>query len=45
MVEDKKVLLENVDTLKNVADSLTRYMSTDKLSWCREYMGINSLNL
>jgi hypothetical protein len=26
MVEDKKVLLMKVDTLKNVADSLTKYM-------------------
>jgi hypothetical protein len=28
MVEEKKVLLEKVDTLKNVADSLTKSMST-----------------
>ena len=45
MVEDKKVLLEKVDTLKNVADSLTKSVSTEKFSWCIEYMGINSLNL
>jgi phosphoribosyl-AMP cyclohydrolase len=28
MVEEKKVLLEKVDTLKNVADSLTKSVST-----------------
>ena len=35
MVEDKKVLLEKVNTLKNVADSLMKYVSTKNLSWCR----------
>ena len=35
MVEDKKVLLEKVDTLKIVADSLTKSVSTEKFSWCR----------
>jgi hypothetical protein len=35
MVEEKKALLMKVDTLKNVADSLTKFMSTEKLSWCR----------
>jgi hypothetical protein len=35
MVEEKKVFLMKVDTLKNVADSLTKSMSTEKLSWCR----------
>ena len=34
MVEDKKVLLEKVDTVKNVADSLTKFVSTDNFSWC-----------
>jgi hypothetical protein len=43
MVEEKKVLLEKVDTLKNVADSLTKSMSTEKFSWCRVTMGIVSL--
>ena len=28
MVEDKKVLLEKVDTVKNVADSLKKSVST-----------------
>jgi hypothetical protein len=33
-----------VDTLKNVADSLTIYVSTEKLSWCKGSMGIASLD-
>ena len=45
MVEEKKVLLEKVGTLKNVADSLTKSVSIEKFSWCRESMGIDSLNL
>jgi hypothetical protein len=44
MVEEKKVFLMKVDTLKNVSDSLTKSMSTDKLSWCRGSMGIFSLD-
>jgi len=32
MVEEKKMLLENVDTLKNVADSLTNSLSIGKFS-------------
>ena len=43
-VEENKVLLMKVDTLKNVADSLTKSVSTEKLSWCRGYMGIISLD-
>jgi hypothetical protein len=43
MVEEKKVLLMKVDTLKNVAYSLTKYVSTDNLSWCRGSMVIVSL--
>jgi phosphoribosyl-AMP cyclohydrolase len=35
MVEHKKV-----DTLENVADSLTKSASTEKFSWCRGSMGI-----
>ena len=38
MIESKKVLLGKVDTLENVADSLTKFMSTKKFSWCREPM-------
>jgi hypothetical protein len=44
MVEEKKVLLMKVDTLKNVADSLTKYLSNEKFSWCRGSMGIVSLD-
>jgi hypothetical protein len=44
MVEEKKVLLEKVDTLKNVADSLTKYVSMEKFSWCRVTMGIAALD-
>lgn len=44
MVESKKVLLEKVDTLDNVADSLTKSVRTEKFSWCREAMGIFSLD-
>jgi hypothetical protein len=44
MVEEKKVLLEKVDTLKNVADSLTKFVSTEKFSWCRVTMGIVALD-
>ena len=44
MVEEKKVLLEKVDTLKNVAYSLTKSMSIEKFSWCRVTMGISALD-
>ena len=44
MVEEKKVLLEKVDTLKNAADSLTKFVSTENFSWCRVTMGIASLD-
>jgi len=44
MVEDKKVLLVKVDTSKNVADALTKYVSTEKFSWCRETMGVAGLD-
>jgi hypothetical protein len=44
-VERNKVLLEKVDTLENMADSLTKSMSVVKFSWYREAMGIVSLGL
>jgi hypothetical protein len=44
-VEINKVLLEKVDTLENIANSLTKSMSVVKLSWCGEEMGIVSLDL
>eukprot|EP00253_Pinus_taeda_P006171 PITA_06171 len=40
MIEDQKVLLVKVDTLKNTADALTKSVSSEKFSWCRETMGI-----
>jgi hypothetical protein len=43
MVEEK-VLLEKIDTLKNVADSLTKSVSKEKFSWCRVTMGITALD-
>jgi hypothetical protein len=45
MVESNKVLLEKVDTLENIADSLTKSVSVVKFSWCREAMGIVALGL
>jgi hypothetical protein len=45
MVESKKVLLEKVDTLENISNSLTKYVSFVKFSWCREAMGITTLGL
>ena len=44
MVEEKKVLLVKVDTLNNIADGLTKYVSTKKFSWCRETIGIVGLD-
>jgi hypothetical protein len=44
MVEEEKVLSMKVETLKNVADSLTKSVSTKKFSWCRESMGIIALD-
>jgi hypothetical protein len=44
MVEEKKVLLEKVDTLKNVAYLLTKSVSTKIFSWCKVTMGIASLD-
>jgi hypothetical protein len=44
MIEEKKVSLMKVDTLKNVADSLTKSVSTEKFSWCRGSMGIAALD-
>eukprot|EP00253_Pinus_taeda_P023234 PITA_23234 len=43
MIEDKKVLLVKVDTLKNTADALTKFVSSEKFSWCREAMGVSGL--
>ena len=43
MIEDKKVLLVKVDTLKNTTDALTKFVSSKKFSWCRETMGVSGL--
>ena len=43
MIEEKKVLLVKVDTLKNTADALKKYVSSEKFSWCRETMGVLGL--
>eukprot|EP00253_Pinus_taeda_P027859 PITA_27859 len=43
MIEDKKMLLVKVDTLKNTAYALTKSVSSEKFSWCRETMGISGL--
>jgi len=43
MIEDKKVLLVKVDTLKNTADALKKFVSFEKFSWCRQTMAISGL--
>ena len=43
MIEDEKVLLVKVDTLKNTVDALTKSVSSEKFSQCRETMGISGL--
>jgi hypothetical protein len=45
MVESNKVLLEKVDTLENIAESLTKSVSVVNFSWCREGMGVVALGL
>ena len=42
MVEDGNVKLEKVETLVNVADALTKPMSTEKFRWCSESMGLSA---
>lgn len=44
MVESKKVLLEKVDNLVNVANSLIKFSSIEKFSWCRAMMRIYALD-
>jgi len=43
MIEEKKVLLVKVDTLKNTIDALKKSVSSKKLSRCRETMGVSRL--
>ena len=44
MVEDKKVLIEKVDTLNNVVDSLIKSMSTENFFCCIKVVGIATLD-
>eukprot|EP00253_Pinus_taeda_P020565 PITA_20565 len=44
MIEDKKVLLVKVDTLKNTVEALRISVSSEKFSWCRETMGVTRLD-
>ena len=43
MIDDKKLLLVKVDTLKNNANVLTISVSFEKFSLCRETMGVSGL--
>ena len=43
MIEKGKFFLEKVDTVKNVADLLTKLVSIENLTWCRSEMGLTSL--
>jgi hypothetical protein len=45
MVESNKVMLEKVDMLENITDSLTKSMRDVNFSWCKEEMRIISLGL
>jgi hypothetical protein len=44
MVEEKKVSLMKMDTLKNVVDSLTKFVSTENFSFCRGSTSIAALD-
>ena len=44
MVEDGKVNLEKVDTIKNVADALMKLVGTEKFRWCSGSMGLLAYN-
>lgn len=44
MIEKDKVLLEEVDTVENVADLLTKSIRTEKFTWCKSEMGLTSLS-
>ena len=41
IIEDRNLLLVKVDTLKNTLDALTKSVSSEKFSRCRETMGIS----
>lgn len=42
MVEDGKVILNKVDTQENVADALTKLVSTHKFRWCSNSIGLST---
>ena len=42
MVEDGKVNLEKVDTIKNVVYLLMKPMGTNKFTWCSKSMGLSA---
>ena len=44
MVEDDKVKLEEVENFVNVANALTKLVSTEKFIWCSESMGLSARN-
>jgi hypothetical protein len=44
MVEYKNGFPVKVDTLKNIANASTKSIGIEKFSWCREAMGIATLN-
>ena len=44
MIEDKKVLLVKMDTLKNTTNALTKFLSFENFSWRRETMGLARLD-
>ena len=44
MVENRKVLLEKVNTDENVADLLTKLISTEKFTWSRSGIGLIALS-
>ena len=44
MVENGKVLLENVDIVENIAYLLTKSVSLEKFTWCRSGMGLIALS-
>ena len=43
MVENQKVLLETINMMKNVADSLSKLVSIEKFNGCSEVMGLLAL--
>ena len=44
MVENEKVLLEKVDTVKKFANLLTKLITIEKFTWYRSGMGLIALS-